>query len=82
MSTNVNEDFLRAHIKVRELVADFQENEVTFLSMGYSEQAARKDFIDKFFTAFRLGCKSRHPEEPLQARGEGRAQRTDRSVKT
>ena len=43
--------FDKAFKRVRELVADFRDNENFFLSSQYSEAQARKDFIDEFFTA-------------------------------
>lgn len=43
--------FDEAFTRVKELVADFKANETYYLSPQFSEAQARKDFIDKFFTA-------------------------------
>jgi hypothetical protein len=43
--------FDAAFAEVRKLVANFQANAGYYLSPGFSEAQARKDFIDKFFIA-------------------------------
>jgi len=69
--------------KVKGLVATFQANESRYLSPVYQEAEARKDFIDKFFTA--LGWDVNHDEQtnpyeqevkvepPVSASGQRRA---------
>ena len=47
--------------KVGELVADFKRGESHYMSAGYSEAEARKDFIDKFWTA--LGWDVNHDRQ-------------------
>ena len=44
-------NFDQALLKVKQLVADFKENEKFYLSAAYQEQEARHDFIDKFWIA-------------------------------
>lgn len=43
--------FEQANRRIKELVETFQANESLYLSSSYQEAEARKDFIDKFFTA-------------------------------
>jgi len=43
--------FAVAHSLVSTLVAQFDANLVHYLSVGYQEQEARKDFLDKLFIA-------------------------------
>ncbi|MBI5475940.1 MAG: N-6 DNA methylase, partial [Ignavibacteriales bacterium] len=46
---------------VRQLVNDFREHEKAYLTQSYSEQQARSDFINKFFTA--LGWDVNHERQ-------------------
>ncbi|RQR43018.1 hypothetical protein DIE21_36180 [Burkholderia sp. Bp9140] len=43
--------FDEAFVRTQKLIDDFRSNEPFFLSPQFSEQAARKDFIDKLFIA-------------------------------
>ena len=45
------ENFAHAFERIGNLVAIFQKNESHYLSSGYNEADARKDFIDKFWMA-------------------------------
>ena len=47
----VHNNFKSAHAAVNGLVDRFEKNHHHYLSPGYQEQEARKDFLDKFFMA-------------------------------
>ncbi len=51
----------KAFERIGVLVKDFERNEPRYKSPEYSEAAARKDFIDKFWMA--LGWDVNHDEE-------------------
>jgi adenine-specific DNA-methyltransferase len=51
MPTIDKQSFQTALDQVRSLIADFEASESALLGPEFSEQAARKDYIDKFFTA-------------------------------
>jgi hypothetical protein len=52
------QNFDTALARVTDLVADFKKHERDYLAPSYSEQDARKDFIDKFWIA--LGWNVNH----------------------
>ena len=61
-----NESFQIAFDHVRALIDDFEQSESAFLASEYSEQAARKDFIDKFFTALGWDVDHKVQKNPYQ----------------
>jgi len=57
--------FDAAFREVQNLVATFQANERHYLSPAYQESEARKDFIDKFFTALGWDVNHDHQKNPF-----------------
>ena len=57
--------FDAAFQEVQSLVATFQANERHYLSPSYQESEARKDFIDKFFTALGWDVNHDHQKNPF-----------------
>jgi len=57
----IPQTFDEAFARVKELVTIFKENESFYTSSGYNEADARKDFIDKFWTA--LGWDVNHEQQ-------------------
>jgi adenine-specific DNA-methyltransferase len=51
MSQPASSTFSTAFSLVKQLVVDFEANQKHYLSSGYLEEEARKDFIDKFWMA-------------------------------
>ena len=58
---SIPQTFDAAFARVKELVTIFKENESFYTSSGYNEADARKDFIDKFWTA--LGWDVNHEQQ-------------------
>ena len=57
----IPQTFDEAFSRVKELVANFKQNESFYLAPAYNEADARKDFIDKFWIA--LGWDVNHEEQ-------------------
>ncbi len=57
----IPQTFDEAFARVKELATIFKENESFYTSSGYNEADARKDFIDKFWTA--LGWDVNHEQQ-------------------
>ena len=65
---------------VKQLVHDFKSQQSYYLSPGYQEQEARKDFIDKFFMA--LGWDVNHERQKNPYEQEVRIEKSVKSGKT
>ena len=65
---------------IRQLVHDFKSQQTYYLSPGYQEQEARKDFIDKFFMA--LGWDVNHERQKNPYEQEVRIEKSVKSGKT
>jgi hypothetical protein len=50
-SAQMTSNFEQAFEQVKQLAANFKANETFYLSAGYQEAEARRDFIDKFLIA-------------------------------
>lgn len=60
--TNIDE----AHKLVIELINDFEENEIHYLSANYQEAEVRKEFIDKFWIALGWDVNHNYQKNPFQ----------------
>ena len=71
-------DFDQAFDRVKQLTADFQANAKFYLSPGYQEAEARRDFIDKFLIA--LGWDVNHDTQKNPYEQEVKVERREQGV--
>jgi len=73
--------FDTAFVAVKQLAADFRAHESRYLSGSYSEAEARKDFIDKFWTALGWDVDHIHQRNPYEQEVKVERSVTDRVSK-
>ena len=60
----IDADFDAAYTLVQKLAAEFTANKSHYLSPGYQEEEARRDYIDKFWTALGWDVNHHHQTNP------------------